>query len=61
MKSIYGLPPSTYLLALAQSINLTAAVLSVTVSALVGMRLAPNEVWGTAAYGFQFAMVKFAA
>jgi predicted MFS family arabinose efflux permease len=57
MKSIYGLPPSTYLLALAQSINLTAAVLSVTVSALVGIRLAPNEVWGTAPYGFQFAMV----
>lgn len=57
MRSIHHLPPSTYLLALAQSINLTAAVLSVTVSALVGMRLAPNEIWGTAPYGFQFAMV----
>ncbi|MDC8786055.1 MFS transporter [Roseateles koreensis] len=51
------LPISTYLLVLAQAINLTAAVLSVTISALVGVKTAPSQAWGTVPYGMQFAMV----
>lgn len=51
------LPVSTYLLSLAQAINLTAAVLSVSMSALVGARLAPSAAWATLPYGLQFAVV----
>lgn len=53
----HRLPVSTYLLSLAQALNLTAAVLSVTVAALVGSSLAPNPSWGTLPYGVQFAAV----
>ena len=51
------LPWSTYLLALAQAINLTAAVISVTIAALVGTKLAPTAALGTVPYGVQFAAV----
>jgi MFS family permease len=51
------LPAATYLLSLAQAINLTAAVISVTVAALVGNQLAPNAALGTVPYGIQFAAV----
>jgi MFS family permease len=51
------LPASTYLLTLAQTINLTMAVLSVSMSALVGLKLAPNTSLGTIPYGLQFAAV----
>jgi MFS family permease len=53
----YQLPLSTYLLSLAQTINLTMAVLSVSMSALVGLKLAPNLSLGTMPYGLQFAAV----
>lgn len=51
------LPWTTYLLTLCQAINLTAAVLSVTIAALVGARLAPSPAWATVPYGAQFAAV----
>ncbi len=51
------LPLSTYLLSLAQTINLTMAVLSVSMSALVGLKLAPSLSLGTIPYGMQFATV----
>jgi MFS family permease len=51
------LPPSTYILSLAQAINLTAAVISVTIAALVGTRLARSPALGTVPYGAQFASV----
>lgn len=52
-----GLPRSTYILSLAQAINLTAAVISVTVAALVGTHLASSPALGTVPYGAQFASV----
>ncbi|MFC0691023.1 hypothetical protein [Paraburkholderia humisilvae] len=51
------LPPSTYILSLAQAINLTAAVISVAIAALVGTRLARSPALGTVPYGAQFASV----
>ncbi|WP_091911957.1 MFS transporter [Chitinasiproducens palmae] len=51
------LPPSTFLLALCQAINLTAAVLSVAVAPQAGMRLAPDPALATVPYGAQFAAV----
>ncbi len=51
------LPQSTYLLALAQAINLTAAVISVTIAAVIGTKLASTAALGTVPYGVQFAAV----
>jgi len=51
------LPWTTYLLTLCQAINLTAAVISVTIAALVGAKLAPSPAWATVPYGAQFAAV----
>jgi predicted MFS family arabinose efflux permease len=51
------LPSSTYILCLCQALNLTAAIVSVTVAALVGEQVAPNPVWSTLPYGVQFAVV----
>lgn len=51
------IPLSTYVLALGQAINLIAAVLSVTVAALVGAKLAPTPGYATIPYGLQFAAV----
>ena len=51
------LPWGVYLLSLAQAINLTAAVISVTVAALVGTQLANTPVLATVPYGAQFAAV----
>ncbi|RKR36416.1 MFS transporter [Paraburkholderia sp. BL17N1] len=54
------LPPTTYLLTPCQAINLTAAVVSVTIAALVGSKLAPSHAWATVPYGCQFAVVAIA-
>lgn len=51
------LPLGTYLLSLAQAVNLTAAVLSVSISAVVGSDLARSAALGTVPYGLQFAAV----
>ncbi|MGO3870014.1 MAG: MFS transporter [Alcaligenes sp.] len=51
------LPFKTYLYFLAQSINLTTAVMSVTMAALVGGSLAPEPWLSTVPYGFQFLFV----
>jgi predicted MFS family arabinose efflux permease len=51
------LPWTTYLLTLCQAINLTAAVISVTIAALVGAKLAPSAALATVPYGAQFAAV----
>lgn len=51
------LPYKTYLYFLAQSINLTTAVMSVTMAALVGGSLAPEPWLSTVPYGFQFLFV----
>ena len=51
------LPSRTYLYFLAQSINLTTAVMSVTMAALVGGSLAPEAWLSTVPYGFQFLFV----
>lgn len=51
------LPWQTYLLTLAQAINLTAAVISVTIAALIGTKLAATAAMGTIPYGVQFAAV----
>jgi MFS family permease len=51
------LPAATYLLFLCQAVNLTAAVISVTIAPLVGAKLAPDRAWATVPYGVQFAMV----
>lgn len=51
------LPSRTYLYFLAQSINLTTAVMSVTMAALVGGSLAPEPWLSTVPYGFQFLFV----
>ncbi|MGS0742011.1 MFS transporter [Glaciimonas sp. GG7] len=47
----------TYLLTLAQAINLTVAVIAVTIAALVGSKLSANAALGTMPYGVQFAAV----
>ncbi len=51
------LPPATYLLTIAQAVNLTCAVISVTIAALVGSHLATIPALGTLPYGTQFASV----
>lgn len=48
------LPRRTYLYFAAQSINLTTAVMSVTMAAIVGATLAPEARFSTVPYGFQF-------
>ncbi|MDX1456396.1 MAG: MFS transporter [Marinobacter sp.] len=52
-----GLPLRTYLFFVAQSINLTTAVMSVAMAALVGATLADEPAWATLPYGFQFLAV----
>ena len=51
------LPAASWLLALAQAINLTCAVLLVTVAALAGSTLADQPTVATLPYGAQFAAV----
>lgn len=51
------IPLSTYLLAFSQAINLVAAVMSVSIAALVGTRLASHAAYATIPYGLQFAAV----
>jgi len=51
------LPWRTWLLTLAQTLNITTAVISVTVSAVAGSSLAPDPSLGTVPYGAQFAAV----
>ena len=51
------LPFKTYIYFLAQSINLTTAVMSVTMAALVGASLALDPSLSTVPYGFQFLFV----
>lgn len=46
-----------YFLLIGQSINLTTAVLSVTVAALVGLSLAPTVSYATIPYGLQFLAI----
>jgi hypothetical protein len=48
------LPKYVYYLLIAQAFNLIAAVLSVTVSAIVGLKLAPTQALATVHYGLQF-------
>lgn len=48
------LPFGTYLYFLAQSINLTTAVMSVAMAAIVGASLTPSLWLSTVPYGFQF-------
>ncbi|MCE1271965.1 MAG: MFS transporter [Acinetobacter sp.] len=48
------LPRYVYYLLVAQAFNLIAAVLSVTVSAIVGLKLAPTQSLATVPYGLQF-------
>jgi MFS family permease len=55
-----GLPSATYVLSACQALNLTAAVISVTIAPLVGAKLAPGAAWATVPYGFQFAAVMLA-
>ncbi|WP_296249061.1 MFS transporter [Pseudomonas sp. UBA4194] len=54
------LPLKTYLYFLAQSINLTAAVMSVTMVAVIGAQLAPSPQWSTLPYGMQFLSLMIA-
>ena len=54
------LPRHTYLYFAAQSINLTTAVMSVTMAAIVGAALAPSASLATVPYGFQFLFVMLA-
>lgn len=51
------LPWRAWLLTLAQTLNITTAVISVTVSAVAGSSLAPEPALGTVPYGAQFAAV----
>ncbi|UUM27672.1 MFS transporter [Acinetobacter colistiniresistens] len=48
------LPRNVYYLLAAQAFNLIAAVLSVTVAAIVGLKLAPTQALATVPYGLQF-------
>ncbi|WHP05112.1 MFS transporter [Acinetobacter corruptisaponis] len=48
------LPRYVYYLLAAQALNLIAAVLSVTVAAIVGLKLAPTQALATVPYGLQF-------
>ena len=51
------LPFGTYILAFAQALNLTAAVISVMISAIVGSLLVDEKSLSTVPYGLQFAAV----
>jgi MFS family permease len=51
------LPRATYVLFFCQAVNLTAAVISVTIAALVGAKMAPDAALATIPYGLQFAVV----
>lgn len=51
------LPMRTYLFFAAQSINLTTAVMSVAMAAIVGSMLAKTPSMATLPYGFQFLLV----
>lgn len=55
-----ALPRATWLLCAAQALNLTAAVIAVTIVGLVGTKLAANPALGTIPYGAQFAAVMVA-
>ena len=57
MKTNNKLPNHVYFLLIGQSINLTTAVLSVTVAALVGLSLAPTVSYATIPYGLQFLAI----
>lgn len=48
------IPRTTFLFTVAQAINLTAAVVSVTIAALVGAKLAPSNGLATLPYGVNF-------
>ncbi|CAI3787202.1 hypothetical protein AHFPHNDE_00859 [Pseudomonas sp. MM227] len=54
------LPLKTYLYFIAQSVNLTAAVMSVTMAAVIGAQLAPSPEWSTLPYGMQFLSLMLA-
>ncbi|MDF5775096.1 MULTISPECIES: MFS transporter [Pseudomonas] len=54
------LPRRTYLYFIAQSINLTTAVMSVTMAAIVGSALAPEARFSTVPYGLQFLFLMLA-
>jgi len=54
------LPFKIYIYFFAQSINLTTAVMSVTMAAIVGSSLAPAPWSSTVPYGFQFLLVMIA-
>lgn len=54
------LPGKTWLYFTAQSINLTTAVMSVTMAAMVGAALAPAPALATVPYGFQFLLLMLA-
>ncbi len=51
------LPLTTYLFFAAQSLNLTTAVMSVAMAAIVGSMLADEQALATLPYGFQFLFV----
>lgn len=51
------LPAKTYLFFAAQSINLTTAVMSVAMAAIVGSMLSDDPAMATIPYGFQFLFV----
>lgn len=55
-----ALPRATWLLCAAQALNLTAAVIAVTIAGLVGTKLAATPALGTIPYGAQFAAVMMA-
>lgn len=55
-----ALPRRTYLYFTAQSINLTTAVMSVTMAAIVGSTLAPAAMLSTVPYGCQFLFLMLA-
>ncbi|MGR6872001.1 MFS transporter [Pseudomonas sp. HK3] len=57
MTSIQPLPKFVYLYFLCQSINLTAAVISVAVAATVGGIIAPDMTYATIPYGTQFLVL----
>ncbi|MPV85623.1 MFS transporter [Ostreibacterium oceani] len=53
--------PSVYWLMLCYGLGVTVAVVSVTVSGLIGAALAPNLFWATLPYGLQFIGVMLSA
>ena len=57
MQTTVKMPNHVYFLLIGQSINLTTAVLSVTVAALVGLTLAPTVSYATIPYGLQFLAI----